>query len=155
MECDSTHALVERRLKGKEITLPSQYAQIIREARKKPFPFDVKYLTHEFFLKYDDKNNIRYESIRPGKIKSDPTVSDLRCLKYSPDGTIHYKISFEDEFKILPQRIKMPPLPKTHEFKQLFPTRLPIKQTKWKHLQELKTILCQDVHSFYDNLPHV
>lgn len=29
MECDFTHALIERKLKGREITLPSQYVQVI------------------------------------------------------------------------------------------------------------------------------
>lgn len=59
MECDSTHALIERKLKRREITLPIQYAEIIREARKNPIPFDVEYLTHDFFRKYDDKRLMR------------------------------------------------------------------------------------------------
>lgn len=155
MECDSTHALIEKKLKAREITLPFQYAEVIRNARKKPFPLDVEYLSHDFFRKYDDKTVTRFESIRPGKMKQDPTVSDLRCLKYLPDGTIHYKVNYDDEYKILPQRTRLPTLPKETIFKPLFPARLPIKNTKWKHLQELKTVLNLDVHSFYDNLPYI
>lgn len=67
MECDSTHALIERKLKGREIMLPYQYVEIIREAQKNPFPFDVEYLTYDLFKKYDDKFLIRFDSIRPGK----------------------------------------------------------------------------------------
>jgi len=154
MECDSTHALIERKLKGREITLPYQYAEIILEARKNPFPFDVEYLTFDFFKKYDDKCLIRYDSIRPGKIKSDPSVVDLRCLKYTPDGAIQYKINYEDNYKILPQRPKLPPLQKNTSFEPLFSKRLPIKDTKYKHLQDLKTVMkYAEVHNFYDSLP--
>lgn len=34
MECDSAHALIERRLKHKDIFLPSDYVRISKEARK-------------------------------------------------------------------------------------------------------------------------
>lgn len=50
MECDATHALIERKLRGRDITLPSQYVTIIKEARKKPFILDGLYLTHDFFF---------------------------------------------------------------------------------------------------------
>lgn len=43
-----------------------------------------------------------YKSIRPGSKKGDAKVTDIRCLKYSNDGKIHYKLSFKDEFKLLP-----------------------------------------------------
>ena len=153
MECDSTHALIERKLKGRQITLPSQYVSVIKESRKKPFPLDVQYLSYDFFINYDDKSIIRYESIRPGKIKNDPTVSDLRVLKYLPDGKIQYKLKFTDEYKDLPQRPKMPKLNDVI-LQPLFKERLPIKSSKWKHLQDLKPVLEKEVHSFYDNIPH-
>lgn len=41
MECDSTHALIERKIKNREIHIPSQYSLAIKEARRKPFPLDV------------------------------------------------------------------------------------------------------------------
>ena len=69
MEVDSAHALIERKLKGREIHLPSQYPISIREARKNPSPYEVHYLTHDFFIKYDKKESFRYYSIRPGKKK--------------------------------------------------------------------------------------
>lgn len=153
MECDSTHALIERKLKGREITLPSQYVSVVKEARKKPCPLDVEYLTHDFFKNYDEKSIIRFESIRPGKMKNDPTVSDLRNLKYLPSGEIQYKLIFTDEYKDLPQRTKMITLADVN-IKPLFKERLPIKSTKWKHLQDLKPTLDKEVHSFYDELPH-
>lgn len=47
MECDSTHALIERKLKNREIHIPSQYSLAIKEARLNPFPLDVHYVTHD------------------------------------------------------------------------------------------------------------
>lgn len=35
MECDSVHALIERKLRNRQIYLPSDYVRISREARKK------------------------------------------------------------------------------------------------------------------------
>lgn len=34
MECDSAHALIERRIKHKDICLPSDYVRYAKEARK-------------------------------------------------------------------------------------------------------------------------
>lgn len=69
MEVDSAHALLERKLKGHEIHLPSQYSLIIREAIKKILlSFVAHYLTYDFFIKYDAKERFRYNSIRPGYI---------------------------------------------------------------------------------------
>ncbi|CAG9822236.1 unnamed protein product [Phaedon cochleariae] len=106
MECDSTHSLIERRLKGKYIYLPTDYINIIREARKKPFPLDVEYLDHLYFLNFEDTNCKRYNSIRPGSRKNDLKVNNLRCLKYESEGTIFYKCAFTDSYVLLPQRQK-------------------------------------------------
>jgi len=43
------------------------------------------------------------ESIRPGRVASDAVATDLRVLKYCPNGNILYKINFEDDFKELPR----------------------------------------------------
>lgn len=51
MECDSTHATIERKLKNININLPSQFTDYIAHARKKPFPFEVQLLNYNYFLK--------------------------------------------------------------------------------------------------------
>lgn len=91
MECDSTHSLIESRLKGRDIFLPTDYIGVIKEARKKPMPFEVEYLDHTYFSNYDDPQLFRYPSIRPGKLKNELKVSDIKCLKYTPTGEILYK----------------------------------------------------------------
>lgn len=39
MECDSVHSSIERKLKNREIHLPSDYVTITKEARKEPKQF--------------------------------------------------------------------------------------------------------------------
>ncbi|PSN49926.1 hypothetical protein C0J52_07050 [Blattella germanica] len=45
-----------------------------------------------------------YDSIRPGRVANDPTVVDIHALKYNPEGTKEFKLSFEDDFRLLPRR---------------------------------------------------
>lgn len=155
MEVDSAHALIERKLKGREIHLPSQYPILIKEARKNPSPFEVRYLSHEFFMKYDNKDNFRYQSIRPGRKKDDPTVNQLKCLKYESDGIIYYKTDYQQEcYAPLPQRLNgnlTANIPKKQLL--LYKNRLPITKQKYDHLQELTQVLPPEVKTFYDNIP--
>lgn len=152
MECDASHSAIECKLKNKEIYLPSQYAAISKEARPKQ-PFIVNFLSYDFFHDYSNKNDFFYYSIRPGRVANDPTVTDLRVLEYNPNGIIRYKLRFEDEYKDLPRRsknnrVRPGPRPKLYNSYQK------INESKWKHLQELKSVIPPDCHSFYDNLLH-
>ena len=152
MECDSVHSSVECKLKGREITLPSQYALISKEARKKPFPYEVHYLTHDFFTNYAAKELWLYDSIRPGRNTNDPTVTDLRVIQYCPDGKILYKCNFSDVLQEMPRRPKK--LSGNVQFPKLYTERLKISESKWNHLQQLKNVIPKDCHSFYENIPH-
>lgn len=67
MECDSTHAAIERRMKNRDFYLQSQFVQIIKEARVNPRPYTVHHLTHTYFQQFDDPSLIKYTSIRLGK----------------------------------------------------------------------------------------
>nr|CAH7760572.1 unnamed protein product [Callosobruchus chinensis] len=152
MECDSVHSLIERKLKNKEILIPYDYVRITREARQKPLPFEARYMTHDMFKKYDDKDLIIYQSIRPGRSVNDPTVNNLRVLHYSPNSRIGYKLHFHDEMMELPQRSR--DSQNCKDATRLFPARLKITQLKYDHLQEIKSTLDAEVHHFYNNLPH-
>lgn len=67
MECDSTHSLIERRVKNKVFYLPSDFTDHVRLSRMDPKPLIAHHLHHEFFLNYDIPELKRYNSIRPGK----------------------------------------------------------------------------------------
>lgn len=45
MDCDSVHACIEKKLKNREIELPSDYVKSSRKARRKPQPYEVKQLS--------------------------------------------------------------------------------------------------------------
>ncbi|XP_045540071.1 uncharacterized protein LOC123722410 [Papilio machaon] len=126
MECDSVHSAIECKLKGREIYLPSQYASIAKSARSYPMPYDCRYLDYNFFT--DFSKTLIYKTIRPGKKTNDPTVTDLKLITYKPDGTIWYKLNFEDpQLHLLPQRpLKLSnAVPPLSELPKLYDARLP------------------------------
>ena len=151
MECDAVHSLIERKLHKRIIELPSDYVKVTLESRSKPFPLEALYVTHDFFLNYADQKTWMYNSIRPGRKTNEPTVTDLRHLRYnSEQKIIEYKLNFDDAFQPLPARsVKYPEV----DYKALHSSRIKIKKTKWQHLQEIKCVLSKDCHSFYDSLP--
>lgn len=151
MEVDSVHSVIERNLKNKEIFLLSQYRSVTKEARLKPFPYDVMQVDHTFFK--DFSKNLLYDTIRPGRGRGDKCVTDIRVLKYNPNGTIEFKLNYDDEFQPLPKRPKRIDIESTAP-NQLFFFPLPIAKTKYEHLQQLKEVIPADCHEFYDNLAH-
>ncbi|XP_067635557.1 uncharacterized protein [Eurosta solidaginis] len=152
MEVDSVHSVIERKLKNRQIYLPSQYISTTQESRRNPFPYIARELDYTFFKDYDNKEYQLYESIRPGRKKGDKVVFDLRVLKYSSDASINYKLSFESTFLELPHRPKRKWNKNTPH--ALYLSRIPIQKSKYQHLQELKHVIPSDCHYFYDNLPY-
>lgn len=104
MEVDSVHSVIERKLKNREIFLPSQYATITKEARKVPSPYEVITPDYTFFKDFGCKDYLIYESIRPGRGTGDHCVIDIKALRYNPNGIIEYKLHFSDDFVPLPRR---------------------------------------------------
>lgn len=148
MEGDSVHAQIEKTIKRRDIYVPYEYVKYTTQARTNPSPYEAKYLKYNFFK--DFGNISYYDSIRPGK-KGDPVVTDVHYLQYLRTGEIFYKLAFNDLPKLLPWRLK--PVDKTAEPTQLFKEQLKIPYTRWKHLQDLKTVIPSDYHNFYDQLP--
>ena len=156
MESDSVHRCIENKIKNQDINVPQDYISIIKHARERPFPYKVRFnslLPHTFFLDYESNQDIR--SIRPGTKVNDPTVVDIKQLKFTHDGTIAYKLSHDEveEYQVLPamRRLGKPTDP---EYKQLYEDPRAITAKKWKHLQELKCTIPSFFHLYYDDLPH-
>lgn len=152
MECDSVHAAIERKLKNREIHVPSDYITVTKEARRKPTPYEAIHVSQNLLKNYGDKSTWSYNSIRPGRKAGDPAVVDLRAIKYNPEGTISYKINFDDDWTELPIR---PKKLSSVTYSNLHDAPIPIASTKFNHLQQLKDVLPRDCHFFYDNLPYV
>lgn len=150
MECDSVHSAIEAELKNKSIYVPNDYVKICEKARPKS-PYIVKYLEHDFFKDYTKKETLRYISIRPGMKKGDPVVTDVKNYRYTPEGKMFFKLSYEDdEWREIPGRKQNNDV----VFPNLFHERIKISSRKYKDLQELKSVIPAEHHSVYDNLPH-
>ncbi|CAH1099152.1 unnamed protein product [Psylliodes chrysocephalus] len=152
MEVDSVHAAIERNLKNKSIYLPSDYFKVTMDPRKKGL-YSVKNIHFDFAKDYSILP--KFDSIRPGRRVNDPTVNDIKVIKYTPDGNIQVELDFNDDFQDLPQRRVEKPVPDLQSFPQLRKAPIKIKKQKWEHLQQLKAVISQDCHSFYDNLSHL
>lgn len=129
--------------------LPSQYAQLAREARKHPMPYGAVFLENTFSKDYSGVNQI-YKSIRLGRKRDDKKVIDLKALRYLPTGIIQYKTDFDDEYRDLTQR---PMKIVLENYPPLHKARRSIEKEKFNHLQLLKKHIPSDCHSYYDSLP--
>lgn len=153
MEVDSVHSVIERQIRNKKINIPADYVYICKTACHKN-PYNVEYLMHDFFKKYDHLQFVK--SIRPGKaVVGSPTVSDLKALKYFKDG-IFFKLRHTEDWQTLPVRLNMSNVVPISSIAlpQLHKNRLKIKKEKFQHLQQLKLSMERDYHDFYDKLPH-
>ncbi|GFY49014.1 uncharacterized protein TNIN_239531 [Trichonephila inaurata madagascariensis] len=92
MECNSMHSVVERALRHtqKKINAPADYEYLAEEACKKN-SYEVEYLYHHFFKDFLRASSF-YKFISPGKRAYDPTVTNIRALRYVSDGKIVYKL---------------------------------------------------------------
>lgn len=150
MQCDSVHSRIEAKIKeSREIYLPSTYLSISREARKNPFPYSAEWVNYDLFQDFSQKSNQMYGSIRPGK----NNVTDIRNLRYTPNGTILYKLGFDDPWTELPQRRCRKEV--CQDWPKLNSEKRKIKAQKYKHLQDLKPVIPADCHHFYDSLTHI
>ncbi|KAK3759129.1 hypothetical protein RRG08_033374 [Elysia crispata] len=57
----------------------------------------VKYLDHTFFSRLF----CWLKNIRPGRKAGDAQVADIRCLKYTPEGRILFKLVHKEDWKKL------------------------------------------------------
>lgn len=162
MECDSTHSMIERKLRNKDIFLPSDYIRITTEARKYPNAYKAVLLKHDYF--YDFKSLKEYTSIRPGVSKGEPEVKDIRALLYDPSAfKIYYKLLFSEPYCEIPRKIIRKKnyqnlsnkIEGEFQFQKLYKSSLPLTKSKWNDLQKLKQFMPIDTHSFYDTLPHL
>lgn len=152
MEVNNVHMLIEKKLKKKLINLPDQYVSMTKKARRSK-PLKAVLLTHKDFKNFDDSALYYYPGIRPGTKAGDPTVYDIRSLHYSPTGHISYTLDFDEKPKPLPGK-RTTPTSSYLQVKPYYTERPKITQQKYNDLQDLKRMLPEKVHDFYDNLNH-
>ena len=155
MECDSVHRCIENSLKKKDINIPEDYLSVIKHARTNPSPYKVRFnklLPYTFFKDFEAVHDV--PTIRPGCKTNDPTVNDIKQLKFTQDGTIYYKLAHnEEQFRILPVMRRLA-APNTHPIlNQLYTEPRPLTAQKYKYLQELAETVPEFFRLYYDRLP--
>ena len=105
---------------------------MIKGAKKKKPPYQVKYLDHTLFSDFSSAKF--YSSIRPGLSQGDPMVVDLPQLKYDDDD---YKLEHTDEeWILLPQHMQNVDI--NEPLKKIHKAALPITLSKWKDIEIIK-----------------
>jgi hypothetical protein len=149
MEADANHSMIERQCRKKNISTPKDYVEQIVACRLggiRNVPYTVHYIKSQFFRSH---KNEYYSNIRPGNKTGDPKVTDIRALRYDPSGYVYYKLSFLDNWALLPNKMKKSVLkPST----QLYRAKPGITDAKRKHLLELCPYLPEYAQTFYRNL---
>ncbi|KAL4719707.1 hypothetical protein ACJJTC_007896 [Scirpophaga incertulas] len=56
MECDSVHAAIERKLKNREIHIPSDFISVTLEAGKNPTPYEAIHVDYSLVKDFSDKS---------------------------------------------------------------------------------------------------
>lgn len=148
MEADSVHSALEHYFYP-PINSPSDYIARMRMARPN-LPYAIKVLDYTFFKKFEQPSN--FQSIRPGKRAKDPTVVDIRQIKYLPDGKVFYTLDYSENWHELPHHRSIQALISYNV--PLYKNPIPISDEKFKHLQDLKQVIEKDHHPFYDALSH-
>ena len=153
MECDSVHSRIESAIRNSTsaINLPSDYIDLIKNARKKkPGKYGVHYIdSFEFFKDFKSVSDIK--TIKPKKEVGPPYVVNIRQLHYHHSGTIKINLTYDENmWVLLPYQISLRKL----NAPQLYFAPLEIGLAKYKSLQEVKTTIPQRYWYFYDNLQH-
>lgn len=148
MECDSMHSKIESKIVS-DIFTPRDYILAMLGARRKPTQYIVQQLSHDRWEKLD---GMYFNSIRPGKKVGDHTVHDLKGLEYHNNGEVRYKVSFDDEWDVLPQRVQVPATPL--QWVRMFEGPLPLTLRKYNDLKSMQHVMPQECRFYYDNLPH-
>lgn len=108
MSYDCAHCFIEWKLKYQDIYLQSGYIKIKKDARKNLTTLEATLLSSTFFLNYKTHYITQYYSqvyntIRPGKIKGDSEVKDIKTLQYNYEKQlIYFMLEFNDPYEELP-----------------------------------------------------
>ncbi|XP_065336968.1 uncharacterized protein LOC135937712 isoform X2 [Cloeon dipterum] len=150
MSVDSAHSMIERRLRRQHsLFVPRDLVKGIVLAKKNPNDaFVVHRLKYCFFKDFTKLKH--FTTIRP----SDGVVTDIRALRYAPNGQVLYKKTLNEEWKELRRKRKAFTI-NDQQLGNLYQDRIPIKRAKYNHLQDIKKVIMpQRFWRFYANLPH-
>jgi hypothetical protein len=137
MPVDTCHSNIEQQIRDKFIYAPSDYLELMVQARPKQ-PFEVREYSYSDFRDYSKLAYIC--TIKPAEFN----VTDIRCLRYTPNMELFYKLNYSDNWTIMPHKVSNGQYP----IGKLYMQQIPIKNSKWTHLQELLHVIPQRYHFF-------
>ena len=149
MECDSLHSKIEQKSKYVPVYSPEGWAQIIRNARTHPRPFEVR------FIMFDDVFDFKSFGTQNYKLNQIPwhQVCWLQYIKTDDVVTMSFKKNFGDEFQQV-NSMKSRGRPKNVDLKKAYDKQLPIAIAKYKDLQKMCNDLTipKNYHNFYNSI---
>ena len=148
MEVDSMHATIENARTHQRIYTPREWQVVIRGARKRPHPYDVKVLKHTDFVDIKElaakKINNRTRNT-DGGIVNWLNIKWLRFEKSAPH-TMQYKHRIQSEgfmkLVVSSERVRRR-RPETTTLQQLYMRRLPISEEKKREPPEQPCDICR------------
>jgi len=145
MEVDSVHAAIETASGKIEIETPQEWVTVMKAARARQ-PYHVETINHTFWQRFPSL----VSSIRPGKVKGDPVVTDLKHIMYTKDA-VFYSLTHGSPLLPMPTR----PV-RGHTIgsvRNKYDKKLSIQAAKIADLKELcRTIIKPEHHAFYESL---
>ena len=85
----------------------------------------------------------KYSSIGPGIGVGSATDSAIRVLKYDSNGDVYFRTSYGGTFEKLPEPRK-PVHVSDGGITPMYKNPLPVKNTKFQHVQQLKAVIPRD-----------
>ncbi|KAJ8049014.1 hypothetical protein HOLleu_01555 [Holothuria leucospilota] len=159
LEVDSMHATIEKARKHQNIYTPREWEIIIKGAKKKGDPYNVKMMTHKQVW---DMKDLAYNTIKNKTQNTGETVRwlDIKWLRFekSAMNIIKYKYRLTSphfmEIQVCSERIRRRSI-SDYELKSLYSTRLRITEAKKSDLIHLlmSGVIPKEYKSFYENLP--
>lgn len=150
MPVDSVHAVIEKHIRGMNIQAPSEWATIIRNARKRPRPYETIQMKFSEFFDWKALTVLKKLKTAEG---TDVKLSDIKRIRFSKADLQNVSISMsynsENRFYKVEWVIK-----KLNVIPRLYFSQLPINKKKLKNLLELCTnlIIKQEYHPEYNSL---
>lgn len=144
MECDSIHSKIEKKSKHVPVYVPEGWAQIIRMARNKPFPFVVRKMTFDDFLNF---------KLFCSNLKTVPW-RQVCCLEFRKTNpfSVFFKKEFDQEFT--EANLKTKGRPSKPVIPKAYSKPIPIAPAKLKDLQTMckSYTIPKEYHSFFYSL---
>ena len=155
MEADSVHALIEKKCSNEEIYVPSQWYEIIKNAKTNDPNYNVIELSLEKI--YNFKDLVSKQNWEKNEKKESVGWSKVKDLKVDKDqmNKLHYKFSYDEDYSTIDTKRKRKPLDlKDYSLTNAYTSNVGISSPKYSDLSKLceDLVIPSEFHPYYDSL---